>query len=365
MAEAQIYNGGGYWRDNFRDIRLLGRGNTGVAAVTDASALFYNPAGLAHSQSYNVNVANSWLGGAQNIIDSFSNLKDVTDDKNASLSSKFSPFLGKPLGLEGGFFPGIAIPHFAAGFWDYMKLDLTYRNPVNPELEIDGRNDYGLLTGFAVKVIPDLAIGASMRYQRRRFVYAHVTGGAVINGTGSTLDDYVKSGEAYGLTLGTQWRRKMGKNSWYALGTTLEDVGDTRFRNSKIGSDAPPPQEMAWSTGTALGFASRLADATLLWDMRQLNNKNLSYTKKVFLGADLSLPVVDMRAGFFHGYWTAGLTLKILPLFDLDVTSYAEELDSSAGIRKNRIYMLGLRAGLAIKTQAKSVNRQKAILDAI
>ena len=37
---------GTYKRDDYRDMRWLARGNTGVASVNDATAIFYNPANL-------------------------------------------------------------------------------------------------------------------------------------------------------------------------------------------------------------------------------------------------------------------------------------------------------------------------------
>lgn len=356
----------GYHKDNYRDVRALGRGNTGVATITDGNAAFYNPGGLALAQSYNVTLVNSSVGGGQNIVDSFTELKDATKDSNTTLNQKFSPFLGKPLGLEGSLFPYISVPRFMAGFWDYFKMDMTYRNPVNPEIEIDGRNDYGLVTGFAVPVVPGLGVGASARYQRRRAANARITGATVLSGSGSTLEDTFVSGEAFALNVGVQWKRTMSNNSFYALGMAIEDLGDTKFRNQKLNGRPPLAQKMAVNFGSAFGFSSTLVDGALLFDMRHANHRDLSYTKKFFMGTELSLPVVDLRGGFFQGYWTAGATIKILPLFDLDVTTYGEELDSAAGIRQNRVWMLGLRAGLAIKKQGdKKVSRQRAILNAL
>ena len=43
---------GNYLRDVFRDIRWLGRGNTGVATIDDGTAMFYNPGALGITETY-------------------------------------------------------------------------------------------------------------------------------------------------------------------------------------------------------------------------------------------------------------------------------------------------------------------------
>jgi len=350
-------------RDNFRDIRWLGRGNTGVATITDATAVFYNPGGIPLSNSYRLSFLNPYLAGNQNFYSSIKEVADLnSDSNNSTIGSKFSPFLGKPLGVQGAVFPSVAIPGFVIGAWDYLDTGMQYRNPVNPEFNLNFRNDYGVVIGSGIQVAKGLGVGASLRFQKRRFIDTTLTGGTVLAGNTSMFKDLFKSGEGWGVNLGSQYRQAINKNSWCAFGLAIEDLGYTSFRNQKLGKHSPLPQRMQINAGSAYGLQAGPTELSLRFDMRQLSNSDLSHSKKLFMGAELNLPfLVDLRAGFFQGYWTAGVSVKLIPFFDIDFTTYGEELDSAAGIRQSRMWMLGISAGLELKKTSR--RKQRFTLD--
>ncbi|MBS1983482.1 MAG: hypothetical protein JST16_04860 [Bdellovibrionales bacterium] len=355
---------GHYERLNFRDIRWLGRGNTGVATINDGTALFYNPAGLGQQESYSFSIFNPVLGGDENLYTSVSQLSNVTRG-STTLSEKFSPFLGKSLGLQGSIFPHIALPGFAGGFWDTFDSSILYQNPVNPHLDLDARNDYGLIFGTGFGYQKFFTVGASLRYQKRKSLQQDLTVDSLITTKASDLENVFRTGEGWGLNVGAQSRIPLGKIQWVGLGVTVEDVGNTRFRSST--GIEPLAQGQQVNAGLAYGMSSALIDFTMLADVRQLNETSMSTGKKVYLGTEVSLLKMDLRAGMFQGYWTVGASLRILPLFDIDFATYGEEMASFAGIKENRTWMIGLRTGIGLKMGkgGKKSKRYRSQLDAL
>jgi len=345
---------GDYTRDNFRDIRWLGRGNAGVAVVDDGTALFYNPAGLARTETYGVEILNPVLGANQNFVGSFSELATLTSGSD-TLSSKFAPFLGKPLGMQVNVFPHLHVPGFALGLWNYLDASVVYRNPVNPQLDLETRNDYGVIMGSAWGYKKLLSFGASIRYQRRKQLFDSLTAGSILTSNTSLLTSLMRHGNAIAINLGVQARQDFGPQ-FVALGLAVEDIGTTTFRNTVAQPDLDRQKQQV-NLGTAWGFDSPFARVKLLFDLRQLTNTEMDKTKKMQMGVEAGTLFLDARLGFFQGYWTAGLTLQALPFLSIDLASYGEELDVAAGQRYNRYWMLGMRLGADLKPKARKKQR--------
>jgi len=342
-------------RDSYRDIRLLGRGNAAIADVTGGPAAFYNPAGLADVNTFSFVPLDLALGANKNVATSISSVASLTSG-DETLSQKFSPFLGKPMALQGTFFPHIAVPHFMIGFYDYADINIEYRDPVFPRIDLQARNDWGLILGGGLNITPQIQVGASVRYMKRKGIDEVLNMATVFNLTGAYLSEIMEEGEAFGFNLGTRYQQKIGKSSWIAGGIVVEDYGDTKFRNADR-SPLPETQAQKFNVGVGYGFQIPKGEMKFLFDVKELGDSAKSTTKKIFTGTELAVPFVTVRVGLFQGYWTAGFTTTIIPFFDLDVTTYGEELSSAAGLREARYWMLGFRTGLDMKKGAKKKQR--------
>jgi hypothetical protein len=352
-AEAADYD-----RDAYRDVRLLGRGNAGIADVTGGVAAFYNPAGLADAHSVSFIPLDFSLGANKHVGSSFMQIMTLTSE-DETLSEKFSPFLGKPLALQGTFFPHIAVPGFMAGFYDYADVNIEYRDPVFPRLDLQARNDWGLIFGAGRNFGPMLQIGASIRYLKRKSLNDVLNMASIFDLSGDYLKEIMREGEGWALNVGTRFRHDMGP-SWLAAGFVVEDVGYTTFKND---DRSPLPDRQMQKMNLGLGYGLRIPRGELkfLFDVKELNNTEKSYTKKIFTGTELVLPLFNLRAGLFQGYWTLGLSTSMIPFFDIDLTTYGEELGSVAGVRESRYWMIGLRTGLDMKKSPK--RKQRYTLD--
>ena len=344
---------------NFQDIRFLGRGNTGIAVVQDSTAAFYNPAGIGAIKSIQANLFNPVLGGHENFYSSYKEIAHFGSG-STTLSDKFAPFLGHPLGLQGSYFPSIAIPNFVLGYAYVVDGRVNMRNPVFPELDVNYRYDKTLVMGTGYSYKNWLNFGTSIRYVRRQTLNAVYDASVLTSATTALLTDSMQKGEGYALNLGMQARQPVGKMSWVAMGLTMDDVGMTPFKtNNPLAR--PPRQAQSVNLGLAGGVkVGALAEFKLLADFHRLDHNDESFTKKAFIGTEFGLLVWDFRAGLYQGYWTLGFSWKILPFLALDLATYASEADSAAGLHGDRVWMLGLSMPLELKNNKKT---QKFKLD--
>jgi hypothetical protein len=318
---------------------------------------------LGQNDEYHFKILNSQLGIGSNAYYSSQSLINATRaNSNASLSDKFAPFLGKPLSIETNMFPHLAVPYFAIGAYLSLDSSIEYRDPVNPEFYINERDDWGVTTGMGFSLEDRLFFGASIHYFKRTVINEEITGDTFLNTNLSSLTNYAKKGKGLGLNLGLQWRQAVNDNSFLNFGISVDDLGSTRIKNSSLTLEEPAYQQQSVNAGFAYTFESDFFDWKVLLDGRHLD-RSVDYAgaKQVFMGAEVSVFKVDLRGGFYEGYWTAGTTLRFLPLFDITFTTYAEELDRSPGLRENRIFMLSITSGLQLKHFGKK--KQKYTLD--
>jgi len=348
-------------RENYRDVRQLGSGNAGIGFVDGGLAAFMNPAGIAAAKGISFKFVDGSFGGNDSFRSSYTALAPMLTGGGGgqTLSEKFSPFLGQPLGLQGSFFPYLMAPGFMIGAWDYFDFSFLYSDPVYPRLEAKVRNDYGIIFGFAKTFFDRLAIGASLRYQKRKYINEAFTTDTILTATTQTLLSSFQRGDGYGLNVGLQFKQPLGSGQVAVLGIAVEDVGQTRFKPQARGDVAPPSQYQSVNVGFGYGFSSAVADFKFSFDGHNVYERGGSYTKKLFTGVDLALPLADFRAGLYQGYWTLGLTLKVIPFIEIDFTSYAEEMGVIASQRQNRWYLIGLNFGMDIKGVSRTGKKKQ------
>lgn len=342
-----------------KDIRWLGRGNAGVAVVSDGTAAFYNPGGLGKKSGYGVSLLNPAVGGNKNIYDA---AKVFLESSPQSIADYLDPFMGLPLAGQASIFPYLRLPHFMAGYFVANDEVLFLHNPVNPELDVNYRYDRGVVLGGGVDFAEKLFVGASVRYQKRAMLQDTFGGSVITDLSLEALMRDVKEGEGWGLNVGAQYRHDLGKDQAIHGGVAISDVGNTTFRVQSLGLGIPARQATDISVG--FGYTGRVpgVEYALLLDFNDLSNFAESYSKKVNFGAEVSVPVVTVRGGFHHGYWSAGASLWVLPFLSIDMASYAEELGVAGGQRSNRYYMIGLQMGVELGAQKKG-RKQKYTLD--
>ena len=342
----------------YRDIRWLGRADTGVALISDGTAAFYNPGGLGKGDSVDISLLNPFVGANRNVYDS---AQTFLESNPESISDYLDPFMGMPLAAQASYFPYLRLPHFMAGYFIVNAQVMRLRNPVNPELNIDYRYDRGVVLGGGFDVAEKLFVGASFRYQKRSMIKDTLSGSIITDLSLDQLLDRLTEGEGWGLNLGAQYRHELAAGQALHFGVAFEDIGNTTFRSQTIKKGAPLTQATYTSAGFAYtGQVTGFSYAFLL-DFKNLSQFDESYSKKVQVGAEVALPVFTLRGGMHQGYWTAGLSATVLPFLTLDFATYGEELGVAGGQQDNRYYMLGLQ--MSMELNHKKQRKQKYTLD--
>ncbi len=224
--------------------RNAGMGETGAGMINDASAMFWNPAGLAFQKGTEVSITHSpWLPGL--------NLGDLFYDY---LSGKY--YMKK---LNGTL--GVSITYLNIG--EIVNTD-EFGNEVSRYKAFDG----ALAVGYATKVTKDLGFAIVTR-----FIYSKLFGGQVGNEKGS--------GIAYDLSfdLSALWRPANTKmkflNNKFGVGINFSNIGP---KVTYIDEDQADPLPSNLRIGLA-------------YDLYQSEYNNLT------IAADFSKLIVKRREG--------------------------------------------------------------------
>lgn len=322
--DGKIYN-------TFHSVRAMGMGNAYISIVSDTDSLFYNPAGVARISGFNWTIADPWVGASG--VEAFKEVTNLQED--AGFESAVRNLYGDHVWLGAGAKSVFGIPYFAVGVYDHLSADLDINNPVYPNLDIAATNDYGYMMGVGIPFIAG-EIGLVVKYIQR-------TGSRVPFGPSfvASLDpDTIRSsiekkGTGYGLDLGMNFRIP-GPLTMVVSGV-WKNVGELSFRSDE--GEAPPGEPNEISVGTALELDVPLLEVRPAIELKHLNREDIQLGNKIHLGLEISLPLIDLRAGFHQGYYTAGVGLN-LGILRVDAATWGVELGAYPGQREDRRYAL-------------------------
>lgn len=315
-------------------VRALGMGNAYIAAVQDADALFYNPAGLARITGINWTVADFRVGlNGDQILDTVADMQG-----SSTFEQTIRNMYGDHIWVGGGGKTAVTLPGLGAAVYTTLDASVDVDNPVYPNLDLSVINDLGYTLGGAVPLSPFVQVGAAVRYVKR-------TGSRVPFGPSyiSSLDpdaisDSInKVGSGYGMDLGMNIGIPGPVSPVFSF--VWRNVGITKFDAADITLGAPPSERDEMSIGASLNIDAALVSVMPVFEFKFLNRDDVQLGNKIHLGVEIDMPILDIRAGFNQGYYTAGAGLDF-GLFRFDVATYGVELGEYPGQREDRRYVL-------------------------
>lgn len=315
-------------------VRALGMGNAYLAAVKDADSLFYNPAGLTRVSGLNWTIAGVRAG-----INGLETLEDVADIQGTStFETAIRNLYGDHIWAGGAGKTAFSMPYFAAAVYDSLDASVDINNPVYPNMDLSVVNDLGYTVGGAFPLGPVLSLGTAIRYVQR-------TGARVPFGPTyiSTLDpDSIQTaverkGNGYAMDLGLNASLPGPVSPVFSF--VWKNVGITKYKGDSPTVLTPPNDLDEMSIGAALDVDAGLVSVMPVFDFKYLNRSDVQLGKKIHLGVEIGIPMMDIRAGFSEGYYTLGLGLN-LGLFRMDAATYGVELGEYPGQREDRRYVV-------------------------
>lgn len=324
-----------------RSVRATGMGGVIIPFAKGTEAIFYNPANLAKNGSLDFNFANVGLG--LNGLDAINLIQASSSITNPA---SYNQFFGKQLWFEGEGHLGITVPNFGVGYLTEYHASLQLHNPGTPKFQTYFLNDAVTGIGFGGHLGPKTTMGMTLKKIDRWGGDTVDIGLTVISGSSSLStigDNFANKGNGYGIDLG--FTQEFDLPTSPSISFTWKDIGNTAFVMSG-GTAAPPHIDQNMSVGLGGGFDLPGLDWAYGLEMNNLNDSSIQPGKKIHLGTELSLPIIDLRAGLSQGYMTYGLGINLF-ILELDLASYTEELGSYPGQTAQNRWLLSLNLDIS------------------
>lgn len=332
----------------YNDIRALGMGGAGMFMFDDFSALMYNPAQLARTETH-LDLINIQANLGKDIVDMFNvwqDNKDVIenwDDTTVAAQTKvwddLTPFDDNWMGM--GAYPqiGLSLHHFAVGVYGAANVEFKSDKGImiEPRAYMKGVVDYVFSGGAAIELpstlLPNkLYCGAALKIIRR-YQAEQMRLGADDVDIGDSFDTLVEeSKHGFGVDAGFLYELLPGRVD---VGMKITDLVGS------IDGEAPP---MIFNVGGKMNLGNRLkleADFNDLFFNRGENMFN-----KLHFGAEFRpIPILPLRAGVGQGYPSVGAGLDFRAL-SIDAAIYGVEFSDNPGGDGDYSYALRLKLGM-------------------
>lgn len=331
-----------------RQPRTMAMGGAGVGLADDEYALFHNAAGLAGQEErgfrpLGLGVEGSW--------DTYTNLGDILALSSNFTISSLNVFMGKDIAFRACEVPMIRLPHFSVAYIYDTQVVLNQYNKVNPNFNLGYMTTHGVQGGTAWSLkqgrhpIDEFRVGLAAKLLFRKGGFYDVGTAGLLQATGSGkayVDSLVgEYGTGFGGDIGVQWIRKTSPTSNFYMGSSLTDIGNTKFSSSKA-MTIP----MVWNWG--LGYTKTLEETKLSFalDMRNVLMAT-SLSNKIHFGAEANLGTMSLQIGLNQLNPTYGIAWDFWVL-KMMFLSYAEELGPSYHQLSSRRAMMQVNFNMPI-----------------
>lgn len=330
--------------------RALAMGNAFISKVDDASAAFYNPAGLGsvryphlHLSNFHLEVNKGFLaagtGGA--ISDAASNAT-----KMFSLAGTLDVLKTNVGALAHSRFH--MLPNFTTRYLSFGYLLAKRTRAVVTDgasatgFEIADRLDHGPYGALNFSLFGGVfKAGVSVLFLNRKEVITSVDPRVALN-----IDNSYKKGNGFFITSGVKLTIPVVFLPTFSA--TVHNSSAQKFQNAR-GAGAPDTIKQSIDVGFSvtpqISNASRLHFEINYKDLGGAFS-NVSTTRKILAGMELDIArVFFVRIGYGDGFGSAGLGVKSKKL-EFDLTTYA--VDTTAGSfrgREDRRFALSLSSG--------------------
>lgn len=319
--------------------RSLGMGNAYTAVVDNGDAIFYNPAGLARVSGIHWTVLDPRAA-----INSPENLQMSGELNTSDVAAMIDKFYGKRIwgGIAGGK-SAIWLPYFAVAAYQNSEVGAYVGSSPNTRLDLNYYFDYGGALGMAADLVPGfLSLGASVKYINRTGTISQIGPSTLAGVDAEKLkSEMQRRGVGYGVDFGALLRFP-GQVS-PSISFVYRDAGITSFSHED-GAGPPTSIRSEMLVGAGLKFDLPLVTITPAIDFRYVNWTGVATGLGINAGVEVSLPLLDLRAGMSQGYYTAGAGID-LGILQIDAATWAVELGAYPGQHPDRRYMAQVTLG--------------------
>lgn len=338
----------------------LGMGGVHVPFPREGDIPTSNAAFLSHVNEISFELLNLEIKSPG--LDDITQFQELPDADGAE---DLNGFYGQP--IQTGLDARLSIIAPRIGFSGYANTYLRsyLSNPLVPEWYINYLSDYGMTVAFSTVFSETFSAGIGLKRITR-------SGGEVILDT-QEINDYVNGvtdtadilemfddvGIGYGVDVSFLYKTPGDRSSVVTL--VWKDVGTTSFQKTS-GDQNPPALHDNLTLGLGYLIKGTGIDIKTGFEYRHILTSSAQIGKKLHAGIEVSLPLIDLRAGMSQGYATFGAGLDLW-IMRLEVAKFTEEYGEYPGQTPEERIQLSLTMDFSVDADfsmtSKSGKRRK------
>ncbi len=302
--------------------RARGMGGVYAAFPSETDAIFVNPAALSEVEEIGWDIVNLQVG--------FNGLQNYTAFNGLSLggTSAFKALYGKSLWLGGNGRTSVVFPGFGIAAFNDVKLYGALNKPPFPDFDMGFLTDYGFQMGVGFAIDPVFSWGASIKRIQRWGGDTSLGLSTLAAASATTIQSQFKNiGQGWSSDLALM--AKIPGPLSPRIVAMWKDPGSMAF-NITSGTDSPPriKDNFILGAGTLMDLPG--LDWRLGAEFRHINEDGIQLGKKIHFGTEVSLPLIDVRAGVSQGYQTYGAGINLW-FIKVDAAYYTVETGDYPG----------------------------------
>lgn len=321
------------YKEWWSSARGMGMGGAYTAVVEDSDVILINPAALARVSGINWTVMDPHIG-----VNNLGVMQEYTAFKaTADIAAYVDSRWGKQTWAGGGVKSAVTVPYFGVAAFGVSDLSMFSENPANPVVNLDYSADYGVAVAGAIDIVPTImSFGLTGKRITRVGTSYPLRASSVADVNAESIQQELKNrGSGYGLDAGVLITVPSPIKP--TLAVVYKNIGYTSF-NHEGGMRAPATIEPELTIAGAFKVDAALIEITPSFEIKHALDQETQIGKKLHLGVEVSLPLIDIRAGLHQGYYALGAGFDI-GVMRADVATYGVELGEYPGQHEDRRYM--------------------------